>query len=188
MTVLILRRSILTEKLARRGQHIAREYSVDVFELTRVGDVMDRNPTIVPGDLAVAALSDRIACGDPAVSRRQGMIVADRDGRLLGIVTRGDLMRSLQQDPAGAATVGEIAHRDVVVTRPDETVGDALTKMLERGIGRLPVVDPADPGRIVGYLGRAEVLATRMRAYEEEAPRKRRPAGGTRAPRPATGV
>ena len=49
VTVLLLRRSILTEKLARRGQHIAREYSVDVFERLRVGDVMDPHPKAGPG-------------------------------------------------------------------------------------------------------------------------------------------
>ena len=46
VTVLLLRRSILTEKLARRGQHITREYSVDLFEFIRVGEVMDRTPPV----------------------------------------------------------------------------------------------------------------------------------------------
>ena len=44
VTALLLRRSTLTEKLARRGQPIARQYSVDSLELVRVGDVMDRQP------------------------------------------------------------------------------------------------------------------------------------------------
>ena len=50
VTVLLMKRSILTEKLARRGQHIAREYSVDLFELMRVGDVMDRDCTVLPAN------------------------------------------------------------------------------------------------------------------------------------------
>ena len=61
VTVLLLRRSILTEKLARRGQHIAREYSVDLFELMRVGEVMDKDAPTVSADTTVAELSDRIA-------------------------------------------------------------------------------------------------------------------------------
>src|SRR4029077_19547318 len=92
VTVLLMRRSILTEKLARRGQHIAREYSVDVFELMRVADVMDRNPPIVPEMTTVAELSDRIAQGDAVLSRRQGTLIVDGDGRLAGIVTRSDMM------------------------------------------------------------------------------------------------
>ena len=66
VTVLLLRRSILTEKLARRGQHVTREYSVDVFELARVADVMFRHPPTIPATTTVAELSDRIARGDPA--------------------------------------------------------------------------------------------------------------------------
>src|ERR1700753_829978 len=60
VTVLWLRRSILTEKLARRGQHIAREYSVDLLELTRVGDVMDKDVPIVHSEMSVTELSNRI--------------------------------------------------------------------------------------------------------------------------------
>ena len=123
VTVLLLRRSILTEKLARRGQHIAREYSVDVFELMRVGDVMDRNPPVIPATMTVAELSDRIARGDPVLSRRQGTIVVDEktDG-LAGVITRGDIMRSLQNGAAGTRTVLEAASTNVAVTHPDETL------------------------------------------------------------------
>jgi hypothetical protein len=72
VTVLLLRRSILTEKLARRGQHIVREYSVDLLELMRVGEVMDKEAPIVPAETTVAELSNRIARGDPVVSKPFG--------------------------------------------------------------------------------------------------------------------
>jgi len=175
VTVLLLRRSILTEKLARRGQHIAREYSVDVFELTRVGDVMDRRPPVISAEVTVAGLSDRITRGDPAVARRQAMIIVDGEGRLAGIITRGDIMRALRRDPGGALPVLEVAHTDVAVARPDETLHDAITRMLRRNVGRLPVVDPANPSRVIGYLGRAEILSARLRTYEEEERRERGP-------------
>ena len=58
VTVLLLKRSILTEKIARRGQHITREYGIDPFELMRVGEVMVRDvdtlPAAMPVDEAVA--------------------------------------------------------------------------------------------------------------------------------------
>ncbi|HVS51965.1 MAG TPA: chloride channel protein [Opitutaceae bacterium] len=173
VTVLLLRRSILTEKLARRGQHIAREYAVDVFELTRVGDMMDRTPPIVSGDTTVAALSDRIARGDPAVSRRQATLVVDEAGRLVGIVTRGDLMRAWQGEEAKRTRLRTIANAEVVRAFPDETLESAIAKMLQRGVGRLPVVARDEPTRIVGYLGRAEILAARLRQHEEEEVRER---------------
>jgi CIC family chloride channel protein len=56
----------------------------------------------------------------------------------------------------------------VVITYPDEPLHSALTKMLQEDIGCLPVVDPAKPTRIVGYLGRAAILSARQRFHEEE--------------------
>ncbi len=183
VTVLLLRRSILTEKLARRGQHIAREYSVDIFELMRVGDVMDRNPPVVPADTTVAALASRIAQGDPTLCGRQGTLVVDAAGRLAGIVTRGDIMTLLQAGAADRTTVLEAASTDVATTTPDATLHDAIGIMLRRDIGRLPVVDRAETGRVLGYLGRADIFAARLRRQQEEETREKGPLlGGSRAP------
>jgi chloride channel protein, CIC family len=168
VTVLLLRRSILTEKLARRGQHISYEYSVDVFELARVADVMDRHPPVISATATVAELSDRIAHGDPLLSHRQGTLLLDEAGRLAGVITRGDILPILQKGAAATTTVLAAAGRDIVVTYPDETLQEAVGKMLKRGIGRLPVVERADPGKVVGYLGRADILAARTRLNEEE--------------------
>ena len=175
VTVLLLKRSILTEKLARRGQHIAREYSVDVFELSRVADVMDSNPPIVSASMTVAALSDRIAAGDPQLAGRQGTILIDENGLLVGVVTRGDLMRILQDGTAMRTTLREAAETNVAVAFPDETLHEAIAKMLKRNIGRLPVVERADPLKVIGYLGRADILAARTRLHEEEELRERGP-------------
>jgi CIC family chloride channel protein len=175
VTVLLLKRSILTEKLARRGQHIAREYSVDVFEMVRVADMMDRNPPTIPASMTVAELSDRIASGDPVLSPRQASIVLDPSGRLAGVITRGNIMTVLQKGSAATTTVLEAAGTDVTVAYPDETLQEAITKMLKRDIGRLPVVDRSDPLKVVGYLGRADILAARIRLQEEEELRERGP-------------
>lgn len=173
VTVLLLRRSILTEKLARRGQHIAREYSVDVFELKRVGDVMDAHPPLVPADTTLAQLAERLARHDPSVAGRQGTVLVDAEGRLAGIITRGDIMTAFQRDPAGSTPLLQIAQTDVVVAHPDETLQAAIARMLERDIGRLPVVDRADPRKVVGYLGRADILTARTNQHREEKHRER---------------
>jgi chloride channel protein, CIC family len=175
VTVLLLRRSILTEKLARRGQHIAREYSVDVFEMVRVSEMMDRNPPTIPSTMTVASLSDRIAKGDPALSKRQGTVIVDGAGLLAGVITRGDIMRCLLQGSAETTTVLDAAARDVEVAYPDETLQAAVGKMIRRDIGRLPVVDVPGSGKIIGYLGRADILAARIRLHEEEELRERGP-------------
>ena len=50
--------------------------------------------------------------------------------------------------------------------------------MLENDIGRLPIVERENPRRLVGYLGRAGVMAARVRGFEEEHVRER---GGARS-------
>ena len=168
VTVLLMRRSILTEKLSRRGHHVTREYSIDPFEFARVRDVMDRGLPAVPASLTLAAFSDRLAAGDDRLNRRQGTLILDGQNRLAGIITRGDVVRALRLNPAAGLTVLEAGSTDLTVAYPDEPLQAALAKMLGRGVGRLPVVDRACPDRVVGYLGRAAILSARMRFHEEE--------------------
>jgi H+/Cl- antiporter ClcA/predicted transcriptional regulator len=168
VTVLLMRRSILTEKVARRGYHLTREYSVDPFTLVRVGEIMDTDRFSIPPTMNIAELSTRIARGDPAVTRHQAIPIVDEQERLVGIITRGDVLRTLGQEPSGGTTVLEAGSTRLLVTYPDELVDDALTTMLRNNIGRLPVVSRDDPQRLVGYLGRATILAARLRKLDEE--------------------
>ncbi|HYK42040.1 MAG TPA: chloride channel protein [Thermoanaerobaculia bacterium] len=174
VTVLLLRRSILTEKVARRGHHLVREYSVDPFEIHRVGEVMDRDVGSIPASMTVAELSERLAGGDPLLSRRQGLPIVDEKGRLAGIITRSDLMRAMERGFDRSRTVLDAGTPSpVVVAYPDELLSEAVARMLARDIGRLPVVAREDPSRVVGYLGRAGVMSARVRLYEEENLRER---------------
>jgi H+/Cl- antiporter ClcA len=175
VTVLWLRRSILTEKLARRGRHIAREYSVDLLELTRVGDVMDKDVPSVPPEMKVIELSNLIAKGDTAISRRQATLILDRDNKLVGIITRGDILRVLRDPMMAAMTVLDAGHSKLIVAYDDESLHEAAARMLKHDIGRLPVVDRQDPLRVIGYLGRASILTAQAKFYEEEEVRGRGP-------------
>ena len=173
VTVLLMRRSILTEKLARRGQHIAREYSVDLFELMRVAEVMDVKPPVVQAEATVGQLSDWIANGDSMIAQRQGTLIVDGDNRLCGIITRGDVLRALRQDPEGRMTVLQAGKSELIVTYPDEPLRDALEKMLKHDLGRLPVVERTDATRVLGYLGRSSILSARLREHQQEEIRER---------------
>lgn len=167
LTVLWLRRSILTEKVARRGFHVTREYSVDPLAVLRVGEVMDRKPPTVRAQMKVSELSDLIAKGDPQLSHRQGTLIVDEEGKLAGIITRGDLIRAIDKTPNGQ-TVLEAGSRHLIVAFADEILHDAVTRMVHHDIGRLPVVRRDNPQQIVGYLGRASVMTARLRRHEEE--------------------
>jgi CIC family chloride channel protein len=176
VTVLLMRRSILTEKIARRGLHITREYSVDLFNLLRVSEVMDNNPPTVPATMKLRELSELIAQGTAPLCKRQGTLILDATGNLAGIITRGDVVRAMQRN--GDMTVLEAGQQDLIVTYRDELLDDAITKMLRNDVGRLPVVERANPAKLAGYLGRANVLQARVKQIDEENVRER---GGTPA-------
>jgi len=167
-TVLALRRSILTEKVARRGFHITREYSVDPLAVLRVSEVMDQNPATIPSTMLVSELSDRIAKSDPRLTRRQGIPIVGEDGSIAGMITRGDVLRALEIDGEKNKTVLEAGSPNLIVAFPDEILHDAVIRMLRHDIGRLPVVSRNDPKRLLGYLGRQSVMTARLRRLEEE--------------------
>ena len=164
--LLMPKASIMTEKLRRRGMKINQDYEVDVLLHTVVSETMDHEAPTIAATVSLSQLADRIGSGDPEVSRHQGMLVLDGEGKLAGIITRGDVLRALEKNPAG--TVLDACSRNVVVTYPDETLHEASEKMLRYNVGRLPVVDRADERRIVGYLGRPGIMAARRRKIDEE--------------------
>jgi CIC family chloride channel protein len=184
----LMRNSIMTEKLARRGLQVNQDLEVDVLHGVSVGDVMDRTPACIPATVPVGELARRIAAHDPAVTRSQGLLLLDPDGRLAGVITRGDLLRALASDPTGAATVLAAGTAAPRTAHPDEPLHDAVTRMIAAGIGRLPVVRRDDPAAVVGYLGRAAVLAARERRLAAEAVRQPGWLRRRRASREASGI
>jgi H+/Cl- antiporter ClcA len=160
--------SIMTEKLARRGLRIHQDYETDILQQVAVAETMDRDVPTVPAAMRIAELAERIAKHDPAMSRHQGLFIVDGEGKLAGLITRGDVLRALDQDPEGVLTVLEAGSKDLVVAFPDELISEASDKMLRNDIGRLPVVERADPRKLAGYLGRNGVMAARLRRLHEE--------------------
>jgi len=174
VTVLLLRRSILTEKVARRGYHVMREYGVDPLTMVRVGEVMDKNPPLIPAKMLLSELSDRIARGEAEVSRHEGLLLVDDKQQLAGIITRGDVIRALAENGANHITVSGAGSHNVIVTFADELLYEAVSKMVHNNIGRLPVVSRREPRRIVGYIGRSNLMAGRLRHFEDEYVRESR--------------
>jgi CIC family chloride channel protein len=160
--------SIMTEKLARRGLRVHQDYETDVLSHATVADTMDQELPAVSAGTTVGALAERVARHDPAVARHEAWLILGADGRLAGIITRGDLLRSFDKDSSGTMTVQQAGSTRLVVTHPDELVSEAAAKMLRNDIGRLPVVDRADQRKVVGYLGRSGVMAARLRRFHDE--------------------
>lgn len=160
--------SIMTEKLARRGLRVHQDYEADALTQVTVAETMDAEPPVIAADTKVGVVAERIAQHDPAVVRRQALLILDKADKLVGIITRGDVLRALDKDSSGAMTVQEAGSTHLVVTYPDELVSEAAAKLLRFDIGRMPVVERGDERKVVGYWGRAAVLAARSLRFQDE--------------------
>ncbi len=171
VTLLVVRAlgktSIMTEKIVRRGVSVPAQFSADVFDHTLVATVMERNVTTVPATMLLEEFARRVAGNDPEFGRRHSYPVIGESGRLAGIITRGDLVRDLESS-CPLATVLDCATKRLVVGYPGETLHDAIHKLLVHDVGRLPVVDPDDPSRLLGFLSRSAILSARWKAIKEE--------------------
>ena len=158
----------MTEKLTRRGLHIHTDYEPDVLHRVAVRETMSRDVPTIASTMTVNEFARRIAQHDPVLTRHQGLPIVNDHGHLVGLITRGDLLRALEGDPEGNQTVLEAGSQNPIVAFANESLYDAATRMLQRNIGRLPVVERVEPTRLVGYLGRSGILSARIRVLEEE--------------------
>jgi H+/Cl- antiporter ClcA len=174
-TVLMMRRSILTEKLARRGYHVSREYAVDPLERLSVAEVMTGDVVSVSAGLpAVELLREFFLAG--ADRKHQGYPVVDTTGVLLGVVTRSDLLeewRAGKGGPDAPVVAYDLIRRAPVSARPWESCRTAAERMAREGVGRLPVVADDGSGKIVGVVTRSDLLKPRGTLAEEEQVRER---------------
>ena len=169
LSVLMLKRSVLTEKIARRGFHLSREYDVDPLEILFVGEVMEKQVLTFESDLhagdALTAISDTDP--DNVTFRRQMLYpVVDQDDRLQGMVTRTQLETAVH-DGHRHRSVVEIGLIEPVVTHPDEILRTVATAMAGYGIDRMPVVSRDEPTRIVGLVSLTMLLAGRLRSLQQ---------------------
>jgi len=133
---------------------------------------MRRDVQPIPPEMKVGELAERMAGGQLGLNLNDGLPIVAGYGRLVGVVTQGDLLKALEKDPTGQTTVLDAGGSKPIVAYPDELVFDALFRMLQNNIGRLPVVNRENPSELVGYLNRATILSAWTRQMEEEGVRE----------------
>ncbi len=170
-TVLVLKRSILTEKVARRGYHLSREYAVDPLEILFVRDAMRTNLVAFP---AASTLRDvQMTMSSHHGPRGQYLYpVVDESQRLKGVITRKDLEKFMNENSPRGRTLGD-AVTQPVVAYPDEPLRVVVYRMAETGLTRFPVVDRGDEGKLLGVIGLRDLLSARTRNLAEERDRER---------------
>jgi len=169
ISVLLLKRSVLTEKIARRGYHLSREYDVDPLEILFVDEVMETEPHTFSASASASQSLSQISGTEPELvtARRQMLYpVLDDNDRLLGVVTR-TLLETAVHDGNGSLPVVQLAITEPVVTHPDHTLRSVAVLMAGHEIDRMPVVDRHDPARVIGVVSLTHLLAGRLRDLQE---------------------
>jgi CIC family chloride channel protein len=166
-TVLTLKRSILTEKVARRGFHLSREYAVDPLELLFVREVMATSILSLPES---TILDNGVDSERWRQLQAQRLVpIVDGDKRLLGVVTSDDVLKWKDEcrEAGSARTLGELARTDTISVYSDETLRVIVYRMAESGLTRMPVVD-RQSGKLEGMVTLEGLLKARTRHLEDE--------------------
>ncbi len=166
LSTVILKRSVLTEKIARRGLHLTREYSIDPLEGFFARDVIPADTPILAADQPVRqALT---------TARRHLYPVVDADGRLAGAVTRRELLTAAQADSGtGDLRVGDVMTTNPITVHAQDTLRYVVYLFAEHGITRAPVIDREDDGKVLGVISMRDLLQARLHDLTEEHHRQR---------------
>ena len=173
-TVLTLKRSILTEKISRRGYHLSREYGLDPLEILVVREVMRTNIVALRGD---ATLEEALGLIRPG-SRPRGQHlfpIVDSENVLIGVVTRRQLFKCSEQTQGEAPVkrLSEVASAEPVVAFADEPLRVVVRRMAESGLTGFPVLDPKTERKLVGMVSVNDLLSARIQNLEDERARER---------------
>jgi H+/Cl- antiporter ClcA/CBS domain-containing protein len=173
-----MRNSIMTERLARRGAPVRTEYSVDYLSRVLVRDAASRDVVSLRTDDTIGAVRAKLVEGG-AGFRHHGYPVLDAAGTLMGVIKLRDVT-----DPSAdpAALVTTLIQRPPAVIFEDNTLREAADHMVVEGVGRLVVVDRKQPWRMVGIISRTDLLAAHKQRLDEQ--RTRRSYLDTIIPRP----
>ncbi len=169
VSVLTLKRSILTEKIARRGYHVTREYEIDPLHALLVRDVMSTDVLTVRSQTPTAELDERLPEG--SADRRQRLYpVLDSDECLVGVLAFSDVLGARQSSNMHSA--GDLA-RQPILAFADETLREVADRMVSSGHGVLPVIDRENPRQLMGLVSQFDLLKAHERVLIEERHRER---------------
>jgi CBS domain-containing protein len=174
-TVLTLARSILTEKISRRGHHLSREYVVDPMEALAVEDAMETEITAFPADATLAELQQTVSRNDSSPAQRVYPVV-DAQQHMVGVVTRGDLRGFSANLTAGEATrlrLADVLSRKPVVAYPDEPLRLVVNRMALTGLTRFPVIGAGAEPQVLGLISLEDLIKAREFNLNEEHRRER---------------
>ena len=162
-SALLMRNSIMTEKIARRGIRTPEEYTADPLDQVLVAAVASTDVVTIRADETVGQARAWLASVSGEASH-QGYPVVDDRGTLVGFMTRRDLSHAELPD---ARRIADAVRAPVRFVYEDCSVRQAADHMVNHAIGRLPVLSRERPHRLVGIVTRSDILSVFLRRVRE---------------------
>jgi CBS domain-containing protein len=156
VSALLMRNTIMTEKLARRGVRVPSEYHADYLDRLNVADAYSKEVVTLPRESTVGDVTS-------ALTTHQGFPVVDANGDIAGVLTRRDFLNRDASTP-----LHSLVHRPPAVVYLDSTLRDAADHMVRENVGRLAVVERAHPRRVIGIITRSDLLRAHARRLAED--------------------
>ncbi|MBU6494321.1 MAG: CBS domain-containing protein, partial [Burkholderiales bacterium] len=166
-TVLAMKRSIMTEKIARRGFHIYREYGVDPLERQYVEDVMTRDVQSIP---ATMTIGQTLATYFGPQQMHRAFPVVDDDQHVIGMLDRATLLKQENHEATVRTLYGA---NPPLVAVPGETCREVAACLATHALERLPVVERAGSTRLIGIIARSDLVKPSRTWVDEERKRER---------------
>ncbi len=163
VSALLMKHTIMTEKIARRGVQVPVDYAADFLERISVREVASSQVVSLQANQTLGEVRSWIAQRGPG-STHHGFPVVDQRQRLVGLISQRDLLDLREPD---SKRVGELVRGPFVVTFKDNSLRQAIDLMAREGLGRVPVVERDNPGKLDGILSDSDVRSA-IRAWLEE--------------------
>jgi H+/Cl- antiporter ClcA/predicted transcriptional regulator len=163
VSCVLMRNTIMTEKIARRGTRVPSEYSADFLDHVYVREALTTAVIALRADTTLRAVREWLQIGG-ADAQHQGYPVLGENRQILGVVTRRDIL-----DPAikSDARVAEIVKRSLLTVSPEQTLREAADEMVRSDVGRLIVVSDDGEARMMGIITRGDVLRAHVQRLRE---------------------
>ncbi len=169
VSCLLMKQTIMTEKIARRGVRVPTEYGADFLTQVAVSAAASHPVTVLQANAEIQSVRDWLDTNAPG-SQHQGYPVVDAQGQMVGVITRRDLLRTTQPE---AHLLRDLIKRPPSVIYEDSSLREASDHMARDRVGRLPVVSRREPTKVIGILTRSDLLQAHSRRLEEHHHRSR---------------
>jgi H+/Cl- antiporter ClcA len=154
VSALIMRNTIMTEKIVRRGVRVPLEYSADFLQRMLVKQVYNPKVATLKAEDTLEQVQSWLRQGGED-TRYHGYPVVDAKDKVKGVVTVRELLNLTTPTDT---LVGDLVQRGPVAVNEDNSLREAADLMVNEGVGRLIVMSRAPTPHMLGILTRGDII------------------------------